>query len=56
MVLVHDHRNMRIAFDGRLDQVFQECLARVLARTGARLHDDRGAHFIGGLHDGLDLF
>ena len=55
VVLVHHHRHMRIGFDGGLDQVFEEGLACVLARTGARLHDDRSAHFVSSLHDGLDL-
>ena len=53
--MVHDHRDMGITFDGRLDKVLQKRLAGVFARPGARLHDHGGAHLVGRLHDGLNL-
>jgi hypothetical protein len=56
VVLVHDHRDVRIGLDGRLDEVAQEMLAGVLARAGRALHDHRAAGLVGGLHDGADLF
>ena len=34
MILVHYHRDVRISFHGGFDEVAQECLARILARTG----------------------
>jgi hypothetical protein len=44
------------SLDGGLDQVLDERLARVFARAGAGLQDHRCARFVGGFHDGLDLF
>jgi hypothetical protein len=56
VVLVHDQRDVRVHLDGGLDQVLDEGLAGVLAGAGAGLQDHRRAGFLGGLHDGLDLF
>ena len=36
--------------------MLQKQFARVLTRTGGRLHDDRRIDFLCGLHDGLHLF
>jgi hypothetical protein len=55
VVLVHDDGNVRIALDGGFDQVTQENLARVLARTRRRLHDHRAVGFGRSGHDRLDL-
>ena len=55
VVLVHDERNVRKGLDRCLDEVLDEGLTRIFAGTGAGLQDDRGAHFVGGGHDGLDL-
>ncbi len=49
------HRDVRILFDRRLDQVAQEGLAGVLARAGRGLHDHRRIRFVRRLHDGLHL-
>ncbi len=46
---------MGIHFGRGLDQVLDEGLARVLARTGAGLEDHRSAHLVGSGHHGLHL-
>ncbi len=56
VILVHDDRDVRIGFDGGVDQVAQEGFAGVLARAGRGLHDHRAVDRVGGSHDGLHLF
>ena len=55
MVLVHDHGNVRVRFDGRQHQVTQIRFARVFACTGRCLQNHRAVGFLRSLHDGLDL-
>ena len=55
VVLVHHHRDGRVALDRRLDQVAQEHFARVFARAGGRLHDHRAVRLGRGGHDRLHL-
>ena len=55
VVLMHDQRNVRISLGGGQDQVLDERLARVFARPGAGLQDDRRTDLVGRLHHGLDL-
>ena len=55
MILMHHHRNMRVRLDGRSNQMAQESLARVFARTGRALQDHRAIDRIRGLHDGVNL-
>ena len=55
VILVHDHWNVRITFNRTQNEMLQKLLACVLAGAGAGLHDDRRPHFMGSLHDGLDL-
>jgi hypothetical protein len=55
VVLVHHDRNVRIALDGRFDQVTQECLACVFARARRRLHDHRAVGLRRRGHDRLHL-
>jgi hypothetical protein len=56
VVLVHDDGNVRIGFDGGVDQVAQEGLAGIFAGAGRGLHDHRAVDGVGGGHDGLHLF
>jgi len=55
VVLVHDDRDVRVGFDGGVDQVAQEGFAGVLARACRGLHDDRRTDGVGRGHDGLHL-
>ncbi len=55
VVLVHDHRNVRVGFHRGIDQVAQKRFAGIFAGAGRRLHDDRAVQGIGGSHDGLHL-
>jgi hypothetical protein len=55
VILVHDHRDVRIGLDRGLDQVAQERLARVLTGARGALHDDRGVRLVGRFHDGAHL-
>ena len=55
VILVHHQRDLRIGFNGGLDQVLDEGLAGVLASACAGLQDHRRAGFLGGFHHGLDL-
>ena len=56
VVLVHDQGDVGPLLSRGLDQVFDEGLTGVLACARAGLQDDRRTDFVGGLHDGLDLF
>ena len=56
MVLMHTDRDIRIGFNGSLNEVLQEKFTRIAAGTGRSLHDDGGAYFLGSRHDGLNLF
>ena len=55
MVLVHDQWNVGVGFNGRLNQVLDEGFARIFACARAGLQNDRGANFIGSLHNRLNL-
>ena len=56
MILVHHQRDVRPGFHRRLNQVFDEIFARILAcpRTGLKNH--RCADLVGSAHDRLHLF
>src|SRR5690606_11692324 len=56
VVLVHDHRNLRIGLNCSLDQVLEEAFACVLPSTGGGLHDHGAVGLGRGFHDGLHLF
>jgi hypothetical protein len=56
VVLVHHDRDVRVGFDGGVDQVAQEGFAGIFAGAGRCLHDDRATGLVGGSHDGLHLF
>ena len=56
MVLVHHQWNVGVRLQRRLDQVLDEGLARIFARTGAGLQDHRRAGFVGRRHHRLHLF
>jgi len=56
VILVHDHRDFRVRFNGGQDQVTQIGLAGIFAGAGGALHDHRGVALGGGFHDRLNLF
>ena len=56
VVLVHDHRDVWISLRCGLNQILDEMLARIFARTCAGLQNHGRTHFIGSGHDGLHLF
>ena len=56
VVLMQNHRNVGVRLDSGQHQVAQIGLARVFARTGRSLQDDRAVGGLCGLHDGLHLF
>ena len=47
--------DVRVGFDGGVNQVAQERFASVFTRTRRTLHDHRAIAFISRLHDGLNL-
>lgn len=47
--------NFRVLLNGSLHQLAQKRLARIFARPGRRLQDDRAVAFRRRLHDGVDL-
>jgi len=55
MILVHHQGNMRIGLTGSLNQVLDERLTRILARTRAGLQDDWRTHLVGRGHHRLHL-
>ena len=56
VILVHDHRNVRVSFEGGQDLVAQEGFASVFAGAGRSLHDHRGVELAGRFHNRPDLF
>ena len=56
VVLVHADGNLRIGIDGGGEEQAQERVAGTHAGPGGGLHDDGGADFARGGHDGLNLF
>jgi len=56
VILVHYDRDVRVGFDGGIDEVAQEGFPRIFAGACRGLHDHGAVQLAGGFHDGLNLF
>ena len=55
MVLVHANWNMGVLLNCGFDEATKEWLARILPGSCGGLKNHRAIHFVGRLHDGVNL-